>query len=101
MVHVNWAFSENEDVRAKENQATFKELSDRYKIQYGVVFGEAYDADSDVVITRGAPYYGRVRYIVLKAPDDISVDELALICDRGNLCFGYSGNRNEIVIFTD
>ena len=46
--------------------------------------------------------YANTKYRILSNPYDFSNDELALICDRGNLCFGYRMEGSDIVvIYTD
>lgn len=36
-----------------------------------------------------------------KCPDKVTLNELALICDGGNLCFGYSGSKKFLSVFED
>jgi len=45
--------------------------------------------------------YGHKKYEILSNPHNFSALELALICDEGNLCFGYRVEDNCIVINTD
>ena len=45
--------------------------------------------------------YGNITYKVLSNPFNFTEDEQALICDGGNLCFGYRKLGNLITIYTD
>ena len=48
---------------------------------------------NDIVYSREACYL-HGEYRIYKCPSEISFNELALICDEGNLCFGSSGNKS-------
>lgn len=56
--------------------------------------------DYDVVIGR-KPGYHHALYRVHKNAPCLSVGELALLCDHGNLCFGYSGQGEFIRVNED
>lgn len=43
---------------------------------------------------------GRIYFSVVSNPHGFTVDEMALICDSGNLCFGYT-YCGDIIIYTD
>lgn len=45
--------------------------------------------------------YAHGEYKIYKCPNEVSLDELALICDGGNLCFGYRGNKKFISVSED
>lgn len=102
-IHKNWAFSLDEKKCSFENAESYSQLISQYKIKRVRGINEKVndEAGYDIVIAGGACYYGRTVYYIMKAPAEISVDELALICDTGNLCFGYEGDRKEIVVYTD
>ena len=40
-------------------------------------------------------------YKIYKCPEEVSLNELYLICDEGNLCFGGRGNKSFINISED
>lgn len=44
---------------------------------------------------------GYNEYTVINNPKGLSEDELALICDSGNVPFGYRASGNIIRIYTD
>lgn len=58
---------------------------------------EAYD----VVVVHAGSGYAHVKYRVLKNAPGLTMKDLAIICDRGNLCFGYRVEGGIICIHTD
>ena len=54
----------------------------------------------DIVYSRKA-CYAHGEYRIYKCPEEVELCELALICDDGNLCFGYSGSKNYLSVFED
>ena len=56
--------------------------------------------NNDIVYSRKA-CYAHGEYKIYKCPNEVSVDELALICDGGNLCFGYRGDKKFISVSED
>ncbi len=104
-IYESWAFTENEMEKFEINKEILKELKQKYKIC------KVSDADhkeptqeqlndNDIVYSRKA-CYNKGDYKIYKCPDEVSVIEMALICDGGNLCFGYIGNKNHIEVFED
>ena len=82
-VYSSWAFSANEDEKARINSELYEELKDKAEIEHvGVSYGSSI-------------------YVVISNPCQLSDDELALIADEGNLCFGYRSEGNRIIIYTD
>ena len=82
------------------NFERYQEIKQQHKI---LVTYKAVDdmSDWDIVIQCLGPGYAHTRYKVLKNSAGLSTDELALICDCGNLCFGYRTSGGEIHIYTD
>ena len=79
-IYSSWAFKENESEKAHCNREIYKELCEKYKIsRYKVENPDDYD----IVLT------------------ELSQLELALICDDGNLCFGYTMQGSQFYIFED
>ena len=94
-VHSDWAFREDADMCAHENRMTYEKLREI------CTRGEAPCGGKTVVKPLG-PVYGRTRYKVICNPTRLDMAHIALFCDRGNLCFGYSiGAGSVIEIFTD
>lgn len=82
-IYTSWAFTENEDKKAEINYEIYKEIKDKAEVKWV------------------RSLHGRQEYEVVSNPHNLSDDELALICDDGNLCFGYRKDRDLIVIYTD
>ena len=114
-VYDSWAFTDNEHEKGKINREIYQELCSKYKIlKVGRdAFGKSNEpfsvptseelADNDFVYARRA-CYGRSEYKIYKCPDEMTLDEIALICDEGNLCFGYANymaSRTFIEVFED
>lgn len=82
-VYSAWAFKENEGEKAAINREIYKEIRDKAKVKF---------------IKNG---YSNAIYEIIDNPENLSNDELALICDRGNLCFGYRIENKKFIIYTD
>lgn len=96
-VYSNYAFGNYYEAR-KINYEIYEELKKKWKISgsKNVEF-----SDYDLIYTKN-PEYGRNECTILKNNTDMSDDELALIFDGGNLCFGYSKKSNNLFyIFID
>ena len=104
-IYSSYAFEENEVEKMQINRTIYNELKSKYKII------KVSDIDHkepskeelekyDIVYSRKA-CYAHGEYRIYKCPDEITLDEIALICDDGNLCFGYKGNRNYLSVFED
>lgn len=104
-----WAFTELVEKNKKNNYDIYLDLKDKYKIwssgikkyvgkgQYEPIDQDKYDVIYECVGTG----YGTKRYRIHKNAPRLTKDELALICDGGNLCFGYRSSGNEITVYTD
>ena len=104
-IYTQYAFTKNEEEKSEMNYSIYKELKERYKILKlsdikHIKPTEEQLKENDVVYSREACYY-RGEYRIYKSPDEMSLDELALICDQGNLCFGYSGDKSFITVWED
>ena len=99
-VYSPWAFTENEREKYHINRDIYKELKSKYKIfrsdfKNKIIDGADIDFDDyDIVIGRKPGYHHSVYYVYKNAPN-LSVAELALICDGGNLCFGHRLESNQ------
>lgn len=105
IVYNGWAFTENESEKGKINREIYKELQDKYKILKISDITHKYPTETelesnDIVYSRKACYH-RGEYTIYKCPEEVSLNELCLICDEGNLCFGGRGNKNFINISED
>lgn len=94
-IYSPWAFTENEREKGLINIEIHAELKKKYKVfrsdlKFNLVDGEdCIFADYDVVIGR-KPGYNHSIYCIHKNTPGLSNNELALLCDGGNLCFGYT-----------
>ena len=82
-IYSGWAFSDNPEEKFRINKEIYQEIKDKAKVR--------------PIKSR----YGTTYYRVLENPENLSELELALICDKGNLCFGYRREGDYIVIYTD
>ena len=104
-----WAMKKNSRELGKHNYRVYEELKEKYKIwgsglekYVGKGEYEPIDQDKfDVIYKCIGTGYGHKTYKICKNAPELSKDALALICDQGNLCFGYSSVGNEITIYTD
>lgn len=55
----------------------------------------------DVIVKCCGTGYAHKNYEVIKNAPRLSDDDIALICDNGNLCFGYRGSGRYITVHTD
>lgn len=97
-VYNGYAFTENEREKAKINYEIYKELHSKYKIL--VTGSRPLDEEleeNDIVYSRKA-CYGHADYRVWRCPEVLTINELLLIFDGGNLCFG--GYRQSDNLYT-
>jgi hypothetical protein len=103
----------------KTHYDRYKELCDTYKIKIGTfdLVDEELAEDMslvekemakheamqqyDVVIEHAGYGYAHKRYKVLRNTPRLNTEDLAIICDRGNLCFGYRVEGSIICVYTD
>lgn len=100
-VYNSWAFSDNEEEKGEINYKIYLDLKNKYKILQIADFSEPTEEqllNNDIVYSRKACYL-HGEYTLYKAPTDITTNELLLIFDKGNLCFGgcqISNNRYRV-----
>lgn len=104
-VYSSYAFQKDEREMYEINMQIYEELKSKYKIfkvsdvDHKTPTKEELE-QNDIVFSRKA-CYAHGEYKIYKCPDELTLDELALICDNGNLCFGYRGNKNSLSISED
>lgn len=97
----------------------YKELTSTYKVSrgtYGLIPQEQLKTmtlleaekalakaieEYDVVVERCGSVYAGAKYKVLRNTPNLSSKNLAIICDSGNLCFGYRTEGSYIIVYTD
>lgn len=104
-VYSSYAFKENESEMMKINRQIYEELKEKYRIlKVSDIDHKAPTSEeleqNDIVYSRKA-CYAHGEYRIYKCPEEVELCELALICDDGNLCFGYSGSKNYLSVFED
>jgi len=105
-IHSSYAFTENEREKMAENYETHKALKEKYRVfrhdlKMILIDGEDCNfSDYDVVIGRKAGY-AHALYRIYKNAPNLSTLELALLCDSGNLCFGYMMEGSDIRVSED
>ena len=113
-IYDSWAFTENEYEKLKINTEIYKELCSKYKVlkvgRDAIGRNESFSTptseelvNNDFVYARRS-CYGSSEYKIYKCPDELTLDEIALICDDGNLCFGYfkhKASRTDMEISED
>lgn len=83
-IYAPWAYSENELEKRDMNLKIYNEIKDKAEVR---------------LVSNG---YAHKIYEVVSNPENLSMRELALIADSGNLCFGYrTRGKHEIIIHTD
>ena len=98
--------------RYKELNETYKIANSRYALlsreeRAGLTLLEAVDAENkamekfDVVVECIGNVYAGVKYKVLRNKPGLNTRDLAIICDKGNLCFGYRADSDCIVVYID
>ena len=95
-------FSENEDLKGRINAEIYRELKNKYKIyRHDTNFNPEVNLDEyDVVIGR-KPGYNHAVYNIIKNGPSLTTNELLLICDGGNLCFGGTRYGNQLRVSED
>lgn len=105
IVYESYAFTENEEEKMAINRQIYSELQKKYKILKVSDINHKEPTKEqlehyDIVYSRKA-CYAHGKYRIYKCPEEVELCELALICDDGNLCFGYSGSKNYLSVFED
>ena len=104
-VYNSWAFSSNENEKMKINREIYEELKSKYKILKISDIDHKGPSEeelnnNDIVYSRKACYL-HGEYRIYKCPNEVTFDELSLICDEGNLCFGSSGSKTFLSVSED
>jgi hypothetical protein len=105
-VYAPWAFTENEREKGSINREIYKELVAKHRVYRDdstliLRDGEHCKFDDyDIVIGR-KPGYNHALYRIHKNSPGLATPELALLCDHGNLCFGYTMESRDIRVSED
>ena len=101
-VYSQWAFQDDFEQKRDMNTQIYRELMEKHKVLVDCTpHDEEYEKYYDVILKFDGFGYANKKYLIHKNTAGLSMDELALICDGGNLCFGYRTEGKYIVIYTD
>lgn len=87
--------------------ARYDELQKTYKIKRGLTTAERNAIEQyDIVVERAGAVYAGAKWKVLRNAPHVTLRDLAIICDKGNLCFGYRSEvsfdgSTIIIVYTD
>ena len=105
-IYPSFAFTENEQEKAKMNAEIYREFIEKFKVYRNdtkIDLADGVDCDFseyDIVIGR-KPGYNHALYKVYKNNPLLNTTALALICDHGSLCFGFTMQGDKIYVFED
>lgn len=95
-VYPSWAFTEYSEEKRRINADIYNRLIQENKIGYNYKAKELYDLVLEV------DYEPNMKeYTVHKNKNKLTADEIALIVDNGNLCFGYTGDERSGKVWID
>ena len=106
-VYSAWAFDKDGIDKSAINRQIYNKLEPKVKRCYLDYNTKKSNCSTDDLqkyccIESVGSGYGNMKYRILSNPYGFNKDELALICDTGNLCFGYRMEGSDIVvIYTD
>lgn len=102
-VYSAWAFDRDGVDKANINRQIYEQLEPKVKwcyIDYHTKKSNysIEDLHEYCCIENAGHGYGNTKYRILSNPYGFNKDELALICDAGNLCFGYRMKGSDVVV---
>ena len=97
-VYPDWAFTIRKEEKRDINKKIYEELTNKYKVTRIEI--NLRDESYDVVIKTTNGMYS-TEYKVLRNRPNLTADEIALLVDWGNLCFGYDGDEHNGKVWTD
>lgn len=103
-IYSSWAFCVNEREMSKQNHDTYCNYNGRYIHAHGDwrdVEKVCAENPDKMVYVESNPTYHENHYRIIQNPENLGVEELALIVDGGNLCFGFKGSPMQIDVYTD
>ena len=101
-VYTCWAFDEDAAKKRRINEDIYDELQDKVRYIYKGDKCTTDDLLNFCCLECIGSGYANMKYRVLSNPYNFSNDELALLADRGNLCFGYRmQDSNVVVVYID
>ena len=91
-IYSSYAFEKDETLKRLSNKEVYETLAKRYKIleiNDGASPTEEEQANNEIIYSR-KPCYHHAEYTFYKYPEEVTDDELMLICDHSCflLCYG-------------
>lgn len=83
------------------NRERYNELCQQYKVEFVSSKNDPILGECDVALENAGVGYAHRLYRVVKNEPNLKDFELALIADKGNLCFGYERRGDCICVYTD
>lgn len=104
-VYSNYAFDSSYEKEATINFLYYIDLVRKYKIEEieeDLIYKNPTEEDlkSDIIYSRTTCYL-HSDYRIYKAPEELTRDEIALMLDEGNLCFGYTSIGSSYTVYED
>lgn len=101
--YANWAFYNDANEIYDANQKALEEYDGRYhKMMANETVEQCMrDYPDKMVYVLSDIAYGKHVYAIKNNPENLTGAEIALIVDRGNLCFGFYVGVNRVEIYTD
>ena len=96
----SWAFSEDEETKLKTNRDCYKKYSKLKKYYDEKNPPTEEELNQFIFVEDKGSGYAHHKYLV-HTNIDCSTGFKALLCDGGNLCFGYRTEGNLIIVLTD
>lgn len=101
-----WAFSDMEKSAPKLNREALDEY--RKALSYRKIYGQdnfehkrpEFTGDEELILRERNGYNKNV-YEVIEKPEWMTMAEVALVADTGNLCFGFATSGNTVTVYTD
>lgn len=103
-IYSDYAWEKEDLEKGKQNRKTYEELKSLYNIAESYNYDKMSDEEKekvDIVFSIDQNGYASTVYYIEKNRPNLTNLELALICDKGNLCFGFSAGIDTIKIYTD
>lgn len=108
-VYSNYAFDIDYKKKSTMNYLYYISLQRKYKIiginklqtNINNIDMQEYKSYDLIYSYESIHTFTRANYDIYKVPKELARDEIALILDEGNLCFGYTSNGSSYTVYED
>ena len=94
-----WAHDENEDEMRDANRNVYEAMIEAVKLNPRDT--DDANEEDELIYENIAAGYAHSSFMVKSKPEWMTMDEAALLIDRGSLCFGFQTMGNVAKIYTD